>query len=850
MLLRLTFASRSYLFLTVYRPPCSSKPDFLSDFSLFLEDFASSPSDFFISGDFNLHMDNLEDHYSYSFATLLETFDLSQHIYNPTHSSGHTLDLLITKSSSIVPDFYLTDPHLSDHHAIIYKLPMSSCIRPSRIVKEIRKFSIINTDDFSNDIISSSLYSDPSSTLSIFTKQFHDILTSILDKHAPLKTVSCRSTPNKPYYTPEIAIQKSLRSKLETIYRNNNSKENKDNYKHQCKLVHKMITSAKRKFFRNAISSNQNCPKQLWKSLNSLLGRNAPKSLPSAISPSALALSFLNFFNDKITNLCSTIPSTFDNMFSTSGDFLSASTPIMSHFTAATTDEIRKIILSSTDASCPLDIIPTKLLKSCIDALVVPITHLINLSLSEGIFPDTFKHAVVSPLLKKHSLPKDDLTSYRPISNLNFISKVLEKVLYSRLYTHLESFPALSQFQSAYRKFHSTETALLRIQNDLLLAMNRQQVSALVLLDLSAAFDTIDHNILLNRLKLTFGISDSAFSLLSSYLCNRSQSVVVDHELSSRLPLLRGVPQGSVLGPLLFTLYTTPLSNLLADSSIQFHFYADDTQLYISFSCSDSNQSLTKLSSTLDLVHSWFCANRLAVNPSKTEYLLIGNSIQRSKVSNSSVYFQNLTLTPTDSVRNLGVIFDSNLDYKNHISSICKASFFQIRQLRQIRSSLDRNSATILANSLVHSKIDYCNSLLYGLPDTSIIRLQRVQNSLARAVCNSSKRRSHSNTLLKTLHWLPISERIKYKIALLTFKVLNFRKPAYLADLLSFYQPSRTLRSSNSLLLNIPNIRTSVGRRSFSFAAPTIWNSLPLHLRSCSSISYFCNKLKTHLFPP
>ena len=267
---------------------------------------------------------------------------------------------------------------------------------------------------------------------------------------------------------------------------------------------------------------------------------------------------------------------------------------------------------------------------------------------------------------------------------LNFISKVQEKVLYSCLCTHLQSFPSLSQFQSAYRKFHSTETALLRIQNDLLLAMNRQHVSALVLLDLSAAFDTIDHTILLNRLKSTFGISDSAFSMVSSYLCNRSQSVAVHHEYSPTLSLLRGVPQGSVLGPLLFSLYTTPLSNILADSSVQFHFYADDTQLYVSFSSSESSQSLAKLSSILDLVHSWFCANRLAVNPSKTEYLLIGTNQQRSKVMNSSVCFQNLSLIPTDSVRNLGVIFDANLDFKKHISSICRSSFFQIRQLRQI----------------------------------------------------------------------------------------------------------------------------------------------------------------------
>ena len=162
--------------------------------------------------------------------------------------------------------------------------------------------------------------------------------------------------------------------------------------------------------------------------------------------------------------------------------------------------------------------------------MIIPITNLTNLCLLEGIFPDAFKNAVVTPLLKKQSLPKDDLSSYRPISNLNFVSKILEKVIHSCLCDHLESFSSLSPFQSAYRKFYSTETALTRIHNDLLLAMNRQRVSALVLLDLSAAFDTLDHEILLNRLNSCFGISETAHSLLSSYLQNRTQSVILGQE--------------------------------------------------------------------------------------------------------------------------------------------------------------------------------------------------------------------------------------------------------------------------------------------------------------------------------
>ena len=272
--------------------------------------------------------------------------------------------------------------------------------------------------------------------------------------------------------------------------------------------------------------------------MNTLLGRNILPTLPNADSPSSLASSFLNYFNDKIVKLCSSIPACTTP--DAEDDSTSIEPPQLCAFDPATTDEIRSLILSSTDSSCCLVPIPSKLLKSCVDVLTAPITNLVNRSLSEWIFPDVFKNAVVSPLLKKHSLPKEELSSYRPISNLNFVSKTLEKVISSRLSAHFESFPSLSPYLSAYRKFHSTETALTRIHNDLLVAMNRRQVSALVLLDLSAAFDTLDHQILLKRLKMRFSISEVAHSLLSSYLSNRCQSVLVSQERSPDLPLQIG----------------------------------------------------------------------------------------------------------------------------------------------------------------------------------------------------------------------------------------------------------------------------------------------------------------------
>ena len=397
--------------------------------------------------------------------------------------------------------------------------------------------------------------------------------------------------------------------------------------------------------------------------------------------------------------------------------------------------------------------------------------------------------------LKKHNFPQDELSSYRPTSNLNFISKVLERIIHARISSHLESFPSITPFQSAYRQFHSTETALLRIQNDLLLAINKQKVSTLVLLDLSAAFDTIDHKILLSRLSYFYGLSNVALNLIASYLLDRNglsnialnliasylldrtQSVSIQSHSTPPSAIFTGIPQGSVLGPLLFSLYTSPISQIFTKASISYHLYADDTQIYISFSLNQSYDSLPLLSSTLDEVYAWLTSNPLSVNPSKTEFLIIGNPQQRNKIHSSSIVFCGNIISPSSSARNLGVTFNSSLSLTRHISSICKSAYYQIRQLRQIRSSLDISSAIILANSLVISKLDYCNSLLNGLPKSSINRLQVVQNSLAHAIYPSAKRSDHVLPLLHKLHWLPVSSRIEFKIATLTFKVLTLEVP-------------------------------------------------------------------------
>ena len=311
------------------------------------------------------------------------------------------------------------------------------------------------------------------------------------------------------------------------------------------------------------------------------------------------------------------------------------------------------------------------------------------------------------------------LNNFRPISNLNFISKILEKVVASRIQSHLLSNSLSSSFQSAYRMFHSTETTLLGIHNDLILAMDRGEVTSLILLDLSAAFDTVDHSILLHRLQHWFGLHGTSLDWFSSYLTSRSQAVSIQNSTSSFSNLSCGVPQGSILGPLLFTLYTTPLGSVISKNSIKYHLYADDTQLYISFTPSNSTSSLEMLSNTFSWMNS--ITNCFSIHPKLNSYSLVQNNNGSNFLNSQLLSLGNDIIPVSSSARNLCFIFDSDMSFTDQINSLSKSCHFHIRDIRRIRHLLPLSAATALANSLVScSKLDYCNSLYNDISQLAI----------------------------------------------------------------------------------------------------------------------------------
>ena len=302
----------------------------------------------------------------------------------------------------------------------------------------------------------------------------------------------------------------------------------------------------------------------------------------------------------------------------------------------------------------------------------------------DGVVPDSFKSAQVIPLLKKPSLDSSVLANFRPVSNLPFLSKVLERVIHMQLSAYINSNNLGERLQSAYRKHHSTETALMRVQQDVLSALSERKACLLVLLDLSSAFDTVDHDNLIGVLA-EFGVAGRALEWFRSYLTGRTQCVRIDQHCSAPRLLPCGVPQGSVLGPVLFTLYTASLGRILDTFSVRYHFYADDTSIYTTFEPSDAALSVEGLEHCLDATRHWMCQKRLKLNAAKTEVLLVTTKALSCKMPPVPIIrVGQEQITPSDAVRYIGVMLDKHMTMDEHIDSICRTTQYHLFTIGRI----------------------------------------------------------------------------------------------------------------------------------------------------------------------
>ena len=848
--------------VVVYRPPIVGNiqyEEFAREWSLYLERFIEVQEELLIVGDFNIHVDTVNS-LSDSFTNILDANGLKQHVDQPTHRKGHTLDLVITRDTSgllrsppvisISGVGDLTGASSCDHYAVWCYLNIA---RPKTISKTVtyRSLRKIPIHDYRADILR--VVECNSETAGALVEQYNGKLQALTDKYAPPQNKTITLRPHAPWYTEALRREKRERRKCERTATRTLLTVDREIAEERYARRTVQIEQAKAAYYTSQIDKNKGDSKTLFKLTNSLMGKNGETILPTHSCDKTLADQFLSFFHNKIDNIRTGLCAMVDEPLVEIPDQSFNGVPL-NCFSGVTLQEIRHIILKAPSKSCELDPLPSWLLKECVDELSPIVTSIVNASLNHAIVPLSLKTALIRPLLKKSGLDKEVLKNYSPVSNLSFISKVLEKVAAKRLDDHMLDNNLYSSVQSAYRERHSTETALLKVQSDILTALDSGSGAVLLMLDLSAAFDTIDHGILLSRLNSLYGISGDALDWFKSYLSNRVQRVIIGDTVSECKSLNFGVPQGSVLGPKIYCMYTKPISDIIAGHGLSHHCYADDTQLYIAIEHSANLHSeLLRMERCVADIRNWMRHDMLKLNDDKTELIVFASRYNQHLYSDASMMIGNTTVVCEPQVKNLGVIFDQVMSMRQHVNYTSRTARFHLRNISRIRRYIPEESCKLVVQSLVTSRLDYSNGLLYGIPKSAVSILQSVQNSAARIVTKTAPR-EHITPVLRELHWLPVDRRIEYKILLYAYKALNGLAPEYLCNMVELYAPDRVLRSASQNLLVVPRGKhCQYGMRTFAMAAATLWNSLNVRdrsnrIRGSPSLESFKSNLKTLLF--
>ena len=844
--------SKPFLVTTVYRPP-SSLPEFFDDFEKLIKAIDNENKEVYILGDLNCNMLKTDKDASIptkKIKSLYELYQLTQMIDEATRvtmTTSSLIDHIVTNTPEKISDSGVIHTGISDH-SLVFAIRKISVIDKQENILEIRNMKNFNEEKFIEDLLKQPwehIYfsaEDPNAMWEIWKKLFLDVL----DKHAPLQHKKIRSI-KAPWITNDIKNLMNTRDRFKRKAILTNNENDWLNFGTTRNKVNIKLRNAKKDYYSSKIAGQKFNPKKAWKSINSLLGRQNKPTVVNELTvgnntltrPEDIAEGFNEYFSNIGPDLSSKIDSSNYN-FET---YIKNAKSEFAAFQPVTVSQISHLLhgLSGNKAT-GIDKISCKIIKLAAPVISDSLTLTFNQAITLSSFPDEWKIARVVPLYKngQRSIPGN----YRPISVLPAISKIMERILHDQLYNYLTKFDLFSDTQFGFRKFHSTAGALLDCTNEWYINLDRKMFNLVVLIDLKKAFDTVDHQILLSKLEL-YGIKGQAINLLKSYLTNRKQRCQIRNSFSSERLIKCGVPQGSILGPLLFLLYINDLPHCLSKTKPRL--FADDTNL------TASANSMTDLeaavNSDLENLRKWLIANKLSLNVAKTEFILIGSKSMIKNISNShpNVFIENKQIKQVYECKTLGVKIDQHLSWKGNTDEICKKVTAGISAIRRIRPFVAQDTLILIYNAIVRPYFDYCYEVwdVFGAAQSK--RLQKLQNRAARIILNVSNDVEH-NIALHALGWEPLQMERKKAKAKIMYKLLNKMGPKSLTNLFSYKSENTNyhLRDISSGLC-LPKPRTNNMKNSFMYDGTQLWNSIPKEIRESKSLSSFRNKIAAHI---
>lgn len=793
-----------------------------------------------ITGDFNTNYLK-PDSFATSFfqMNVTEPFGLTQVVDKATRvttTSSTLIDLLLVNNSENVKMCDVVDiPGISDHCFVYMAYALKKPkYKPKTITRRV--FKHFNQEAFLNDIANApwdNVYAVEENDLDSKATIFENYFVSIIEKHAPLKTFTVKHR-KATWLTDDIKKHMDERDKQKNKFNNIKHKLKKlpdwtpehhilklqlnladNNYKTLRNMVNKEVRNAKIKTFNSEVNDKINFAKQYHSSLKQ---HNIVESKFSEdtcnFDPNLLNQAFTANNNATIDNV---------KLNEEINHILENPKEPSFKFKPVTVVDIVKVVKSLGSNACGVDSISSQFIKLSINYIAPVITHIVNVSFKHNKFPDRWKHAIIKPI------PKNDnpasATDFRPISLLPAISKIGEKIACSQMCNFFRVVHGLDNLQSAYKKFHSTSTALLNITDDIYKAMDKSQITLLVLLDYSKAFDCANHKLILAKLQ-SLGFHSDSLEWILSYLSDRKQKVKNDLGESDWIKLDNGVPQGSILGPLLFLVLVSDLHKCILNGS--YHMYADDTQLYYHCKWSEISSVIDKINEDLQRIFNFSTRNCLKLNASKSYFIVIGSKPNLHKLKDlplPPLTLNNKVIERKLTVKNLGVYFDENLTWNFHVNKMISTSYFKLRQAYRFKNFLSEKSKITICESYVLSTFNYCDLVYFNISDFLKTKIQKVQNTCVRFIFGL-KKFDHISTYFSQLATLNMDERRTLHGCIQMHRISKNLAPSYLSEKVTQHVNIHDYDTRHKNDIVCEKIISSSRAHSFFPAASKLYNDL------------------------
>lgn len=837
-------SNKHYIIGVIYRPPNSNLEDFNNFLNDILANIQRENKYVYLLGDFNIDLLNSNHHNNSSqFIDTMYSYSLFPLINKPTR--------VTTQSKTLIDNIFSNDIHstnlfngillsdISDHFPV-FSINVSQIITDKQLYITTRNYNQTNIDTFTDKLANfhwNELYAKTNAG-EAFT-YFHDNFLEIYNSSFPKKCIKIGYKNRKTWLTNGLKISIKHKNYLYTVCRKNPSQVNDQNYKEYKRILTKIMRFAEKQYYYQLMNKYKSNIKKSWQILKNILNMSSGNNLPSQFK-----------IGNKIEECPEKIADAFNRYYVNVGPKLASKIPIMNnnpleHVTSiqnsifineTNSEEIISIIKDLKISSPGHDDIDIKIVKKSCAVITEPLTYLFNLSLNQGHFPDELKVARVTPIYKS-----DDpsmINNYRPVSVLPVFSKILEKIMLKRLNSFFEQFDIFYNLQFGFRSKHNTSLALIYLIDLILQSINNGEIVLGVLIDYCKAFDTVNHNILLNKLN-KYGVRGIANTWLKSYLSNRKQFTSYNKNNSSYLPITCGVPQGSILGPFLFLCYINDLPNV--SNLITPLIFADDTNLFIKGK--DPDALMTSLNEELIKIANWTKINKLSLNTQKTKYIVFTRPRTQITIA-SQLRLNNDMISQLKEVKFLGVFIDNKLRWNIHISHICKKISKSIGIICKAKNVLDRATLRTLYFSFIHPHLTYAIEIWGKSANVHVNSILRLQKKALRII-TSVNRYAESAPIFHNLKILTVYQIYHLQTLLFLYKFTNGILPSIFGDF--FQKLNSTRETRNDGLFRIPLMKNTFSQRSLRYQGALIWNTHFNKLQYNISFTAFKKRAKQYI---